>query len=73
MRKSSCCYPEPPKVCKMMAFMAAILDFRLLFYILGLARIIWVAVEERKLSYHNGYIHIYIYIYRVNNRVPPIQ
>ena len=28
----------------------------------------WVAVKELKLSYHNGYIHIY----RVNNRVSPI-
>ena len=58
-----------PKVCKIMAFMAVILDLRQLFYILGLACINWVAVKERKLSYHNGYIHIY----RVNNRVSPIQ
>ena len=28
----------------------------------------WVAVKELKLSYHNGYIYIYI----VNNRVSPI-
>ena len=28
----------------------------------------WVAVKELKLSYHNGYIYIYI----ANNRVSPI-
>ena len=30
----------------------------------------WVAVKELKVSYHNGYIYIYIYI--VDIRVPPI-
>ena len=30
----------------------------------------WVAVKELRLSYHNGFLYIYIYI--VNNRVSPI-
>ena len=34
----------------------------------GPVAINWVAVKELKLSYHNGYIYIYI----VNNRVSPI-
>ena len=29
-------------------------------------------IKGLKLSYHNGYIYIYTYIYRVNNRVSPI-
>ena len=42
---------------------------------LKLRSLIWVAVMELKLSYHNGYksgINIYIYIYRVNNKASPV-